>query len=106
MTWPWRISSELRTISATLAQLSLKVNKIMADQDALNAIAQRIEADVTGEGAALQTIKDAIAALQATASQGQPLDFTAINQAVNDLDGKLADIQQVAASTQAPPAGT
>ena len=74
----------------------------MADQDILNAIATQIETDITGENAALAQIQAGIAALEAAASSGQPLDFTAVNQAVADLGTTLGSIQQVASSV--PPA--
>ncbi len=76
----------------------------MADQDTLNAIAQQIETEVTGENAALDTIKAGIAALEAAASSGQPLDFTAVNQAVADLGTTLGNVQAVAQGLPAEPA--
>jgi hypothetical protein len=76
----------------------------MADQDTLNALAQQIETEVTGENAALDTIKAGIAALEAASQAGQPLDFTAVNQAVADLGTTLGNIQTVATSLPAEPA--
>jgi hypothetical protein len=90
---------------AALHRIEQKVDQIMADQDILNQIAQQIETDVTGENAALATIQADIAALEAAAGQGQPLDFTAVNQSVADLGTALGSIQQVATSAT-PPAPT
>lgn len=101
MQWPWNTSSKLRALQASLNRIEQNTRTIMTDQDTLNAIATRIEADVTGEGAALDTIKTGIATLEAAANSGQPLDFTTVNQAVADLDSKLTDIQGVA--TALPP---
>ena len=76
----------------------------MSDQDSLNAEAQEIEADVASENASITAIQAQIAALEANQGSGQPLDFTALKQAVADLGTASASLGSVAAPPAAPPA--
>jgi hypothetical protein len=74
----------------------------MSDQDALNQTATQIEADVAAENAAIEAIKTEIATLEANQNTGQPLDFTALKQAVADLDTSTGQLGQVAAPPSSP----
>jgi len=76
--------------------LNVKVNKLMTQQDDLNAAAQEIEADVAKQNTALAAIKAEIAALQGA---NPALDFTALNAAVGDLDTATAAEQAVVPPT-------
>jgi len=81
------LSLKLDCINLAVRGIYPKLEKIMSDQDTLNA-------DAAAFVTALNTIAAEIAALQQQASQGQPLDFTAIN-------GALAQAQAIA--NPAPP---
>jgi hypothetical protein len=79
-----------------IGALNVKVNKLMTQQDDLNAAAQEIEADVAKQNTALAAIKAEIAALQAA---NPALDLSGLTAAVADLDTATA-----AEEAAAPPA--
>ena len=100
--WPCNcpdgISRRLADIAESLNHLHGKVDRIMSDQDTVNAAAAQIEQDVAEQNTALAAIQAEIAALQ----QANPaIDFTALNQAVADL-GTATSAEQAVVP---PPAG-
>ncbi len=85
-----------RDILTAVNALTAKVDKLMTQQDDLNAAAQEIEADVAKENTALDAIKAEIASLQGA---NPALDFTALNAAVADLGTATAAEQAVVPPT-------
>jgi chromosome segregation ATPase len=91
-------------LAARLDAIDEKLEKLMSQQDEINAAAQAIEADVARIAAAVAAVQAEIAALQ----QANPgLDLTALNQAVADLGNATTSVEALeppAAPAAAEPA--
>jgi hypothetical protein len=91
-------------LAARLDAIDKKLEKIMTDQETVNAAAAQLESTVQVENAALARIQAQIAQLQANQQSGQPLDFTALNQAVADAGAAGAAEDAVVPAAPAEPA--
>jgi hypothetical protein len=122
MSWPW----EPRDVQAlerlekkadlALAQSDLMATKldlllatqenIMTNQTEEVTIAGQIETQIAAINTAQGTALEEITALQTAALNGQPLDFTALTQAVTDLGNASTGVQALATAAAAatPPA--
>lgn len=93
----------LEEIERLIIELLVKVDKMTSNQDEELALAQQIEALVSQIEASQQTALTEIAALQAAAANGQPVDFTALTQAVTDLGTAATGAASVATAAATPP---
>lgn len=79
-------------ILAMLGDIHTRLEKLMSDQDTLNTFATNLQAAVTAVDAELKALKDQVAAA------GHPLDFTAADTALANLQA----LQPPAAPAEAP----
>jgi hypothetical protein len=90
-----------------MASLHRKADQIIMSQSDADALAQRIDADVQAEAAALTTVvagiqelKDELAAAQ---QQNPAVDLSGIAQKVANLDETVTEMQAVAGGVPQPP---
>ena len=121
MSWPWeprdvQAVARLETkADLALAQLDLVATKldlllatqeiIMTNQAEEVTVAGQIETQIAAINTAQQTALTEIGVLQTAALNGNPLDFTALTQAVTDLGTASTGVQNLAiAAAAVPPA--
>lgn len=101
MCWCLCSSERLERIERLLHNLNRKADKIVSQQDDLNADVASIEAGVTALSDAATNIQAEIAALQAA---NPALDLTGLNTAVADLGNAVSAVSALQ-TPPAPPAG-
>lgn len=90
-------------ILAALAAINGRLDTIMSNQAEEISLAQAIETQIAAISASVTTLNSEIAALQAAAANGEPLDFSALQQAVTDLTTAAGSVA-ASATAAAPPA--
>lgn len=86
----WSVRWALRELAKQLHEINRKVDKIMTNQETLDAMVARIDTVTAGIRQDIQDLKDAVAA-------GQPVDFSA-------LEARVAGLEGLDAENPAPPA--
>lgn len=82
--------------------LNIKIDKIMSEQDSINADVAAIKAVFDKIGADLTTINAGIAALQAQIASGATVDTTALDALVAQGQALQGTVDSAAASLPAP----
>ena len=87
-------------------QTAIKKEIKMTEQEQLDAIAASEVTEVAAIGAAVQTVKDAVAAEEAAEAAGTPINFANIQGAADSLNSVAGNVLSIAAAppVDVPPA--